>query len=148
MTHDERLQLALEFNKKFIANNYISKTNADEILLKTDLTQEEIDALQGLYDEWEAGKSYLVGEYVRYNNTLYKVVQGHTSQVEWLPDIAISLYTIVQAQGIIEEWGERDLTVNPFMKGEQVKFEGAIYESIIDNNVWTPVDYPQGWKLV
>ena len=42
MTHEERLNLALEFNKKFIANNYISKTNADEILLKTDLTQEEI----------------------------------------------------------------------------------------------------------
>lgn len=148
MTHEERLNLALEFNKKFIANNFVSKTNADEILVKEDLTQEEINALQGLYDEWQIGKTYIVGEYVRYNNTLYKVIQGHTSQADWTPDITASLFTIVQAQGIIEDWGTRNLTTNPFMIGEKVKFNGLIYESIINNNVWTPTDYPQGWKLV
>lgn len=147
MTHEERLNLALEFNKKFIANNFVSKTNADKILVKTDLTQEEIGALQGLYDEWQMNKAYVAGDYIRHDNMLYKVIQGHTSQAEWLPDITASLYTVVQAQGIIEEWGERNLTVNPFMAGEKVRFEGVVYESTIDNNVWTPTDYPQGWKL-
>lgn len=148
MTHQERLQLALEFNKKFIANNYVSKTNADEILIKEDLTQEEIESLQGLYDEWQADKAYIAGEYTKYNNTLYKVIQGHTSQADWLPDTTASLYTEVQAQGVIEEWGERVLSVNPFMTGEQVRFEGVVYKSKIDNNVWTPKDYAQGWELV
>lgn len=148
MIHEERLALALEFNKKFIANNYVSKTNADEILLKEDLTQNEINALQGLYDEWQTDKAYVSGDYIRHNNILYKVIQGHISQAEWLPDITASLYTVVQAQGIIEEWGERNITTNPFMIGEQVKYNGLIYESIIDNNVWIPTDYPQGWKIV
>lgn len=147
MTHDERLKLALEFNKKFIANNFISKTNAEEILTKEDLTQEEIEKLQGLYDEWHTKDNFIVGEYIRYNSNLYRVVLEHPRQDNWLPDKEASLYTIVQAQGIIEDWGTRNLTVNPFMTGEQVKFEDVIYESTIDNNVWTPTDYPQGWKL-
>lgn len=147
MTHEERLNLALEFNKKFIANNYISKTSAEEILVKVDLTQEEINALQSLYDEWHTRDSFEVGEYIRYNNTLYKVILEHPRQDNWLPDKEASLFTIVQAVGIIEEWGTRNLTVNPFMIGEQVRFEGVIYESTIDNNVWTPLAYSQGWKL-
>jgi hypothetical protein len=148
MTHAERLNLALEFNKKFVANNFISKSNAKEILVKADLTQEEIESLQDLYDEWEANKNYAVGDYVKYNDTLYKVIQIHASQSDWLPNTTASLYTIVQAVGVIEEWGVRNLTTNPFMIGEQVKFEAVIYESIIDNNVWTPTDYPAGWQAV
>lgn len=148
MTHEERLNLALEFNKKFIANNFVSKTNADEILVKVDLTQEEINALQNLYDEWHTRDSFEVGEYIRYNNTLYKVVLEHPRQDNWLPDVEESLYTVVQAVGVTEEWGTRNLTVNPFMFGEKVRFEGVVYKSKIDNNVWSPTDYAQGWEVV
>lgn len=34
------------------------------------------------------------------------------------------------------------------MKGDIVMFEGKKYESIIDNNVWSPTAYPAGWKEV
>ena len=148
MTHEERLAKAVEFNKKFIASNYTGKKIADEIIVADTLTQEQLDSLIYLYDEWEVGIAYEVGQYRRYNGNLYKVIQTHTSQADWLPDITASLYTLVQPQGVIEEWGTRTLSVNPFMIGEQVKFEGVIYESTINNNVWTPVDYPQGWKVV
>lgn len=147
MTHQERLNLALEFNKKFIANNFISKTNAEEILVKADLTQEEIESLQGLYPLWQTKDNFEVGEYIRYNDTLYKVIIKHPRQADWTPDITQNLFTVVQAQGVIEEWGVRNLTVNPFMLGEKVRFEGVVYESTIDNNVWTPLAYSQGWKL-
>ena len=33
--------------------------------------------------------------------------------------------------------------------GDRVKFtDGHIYESTIDNNIWSPTDYPAGWTLV
>lgn len=35
-----------------------------------------------------------------------------------------------------------------YKKGDKVTFEGAVYESVIDGNVWTPRDYPQGWKKI
>lgn len=35
-----------------------------------------------------------------------------------------------------------------YKQGDRVTFEGVVYESVIDGNVWTPRDYPQGWKVV
>ena len=34
------------------------------------------------------------------------------------------------------------------MKGDKVMFEGHVYESAIDNNIWSPSAYPAGWTLV
>ncbi|WP_298076088.1 carbohydrate-binding protein [uncultured Corynebacterium sp.] len=32
--------------------------------------------------------------------------------------------------------------------GDRVTYQGVVYESTIDSNVWSPSDYPQGWKKV
>lgn len=32
--------------------------------------------------------------------------------------------------------------------GDKVTYNGVKYECLIDNCVWTPVDFPQGWKEV
>ena len=147
MTHEERLALAMEFNKKFIASNYVTKEGVKEIIEAGMLTQGELDSLINLYDEWKENVSYSVSQYVRYEGRLYKVIQAHTSQFDWAPSSTESLYTLVQPQGVIEEWGVRNLATTPFMMGEQVIYTGVVYESTIDNNVWSPLDYPQGWKI-
>ena len=33
-----------------------------------------------------------------------------------------------------------------YKKGDKVRFENKIYESLIDNNVYSPSAYPAGWK--
>lgn len=38
------------------------------------------------------------------------------------------------------------LSTSPFMKGNCCKENGAVYRSTIDNNVWRPSEYPQGWE--
>lgn len=35
-----------------------------------------------------------------------------------------------------------------YNKGDQVTFISRVYESVIDNNSWSPSTYPSGWKLV
>jgi hypothetical protein len=35
---------------------------------------------------------------------------------------------------------------NPVAVGDKVTFEGVHYVSLIDNNTWSPADYPQGWE--
>ena len=49
--------------------------------------------MTAFYPEWEKGKQYTVGYKVQYLGKLYKVVQAHTSQETWTPDITASLYT-------------------------------------------------------
>ena len=34
------------------------------------------------------------------------------------------------------------------MTGDEVMYEGVHCRSLIDNNVWSPADYPQGWEVV
>lgn len=48
--------------------------------------------MAAFYPEWEKDKQYTVGYKVQYLGKLYKVVQAHTSQETWTPDITASLY--------------------------------------------------------
>jgi hypothetical protein len=34
------------------------------------------------------------------------------------------------------------------MRGDRVSFDGKIYESAIDNNIWSPAAYPAGWQEI
>ena len=122
--------------------------------LLPDLTDEQALEMPLLFPKWQAGKEYAVGDRVLYLGTLYKVIQAHTSQQGWEPDITPSLFAknlIVKdddgEQVDIPEWEQPDST-NPYMKGDKVKFEGKIYQSLIDQNVWSPAAYPQGWEEV
>lgn len=84
---------------------------------------------------------------VRINGELtdYK---DHTSQEGWTPTSVPSLFAkVLTSEGEILEW-EQPSSTNPYMKGDKVKYNGKIYESVIDNNVWSPDGYPAGWKLV
>ncbi len=44
------------------------------------------------YPEWAKDTAYTVGYKVQYLGKLYKVIQAHTSQETWTPDITASLY--------------------------------------------------------
>lgn len=107
-------------------------------------------SIQEFYDIWGVGILYYVGRYITYNDVLYKVLIEHTSQAEWTPDVSHSLFAkvLIDPSGeTIPEW-ERPNSTNAYMIGDKVKYEGHIYESVIDNNVWSPTEYPAGWKLI
>ena len=107
-------------------------------------------AIQEFYDDWEVGIKYEVGTYIRYEEVLYKVITAHTSQSDWTPTSASSLFAkvLIDPTGeTINEWVQPDST-NPYMAGDKVIFNGKTYESVIDNNVWSPSAYPAGWKEI
>lgn len=102
------------------------------------------------FPTWDGdGHQYAVGDRVVYNDVLYKVLQDHTSQSTWAPDAAPSLFAkvLTSTTGEPLPWEQPDST-NPYMTGDRVIFDGKIYESMQDNNVWSPADYPAGWKEV
>lgn len=101
-----------------------------------------------LFPAWAVGKAYVVSDRVRYNGALYKCVQAHTSQADWTPPAAPSLFAeVLPGQGGtgIGEWKQPDST-NPYQKGDKVTHNGKTWESTADNNVWEPGVY--GWTEV
>ena len=122
--------------------------------LLPNLSDEQALQVPLMFPKWQVGKAYVVGDRVLYLGVLYKVLQAHTSQQGWEPDVAPSLFAknliVKDEQGEqvdIPEWKQPDST-NPYMTGDKVRFEGKVYQSLIDNNVWSPSDYPQGWEEV
>lgn len=95
------------------------------------------------FPDWdENGKTYAAGERVQYGGKLYKVLQGHTSQSDWEPSAAASLFSEILAgqNGTkVGEWKQPDST-NPYSKGDKVIHNGYYWTSLVDNNVWEPTD--------
>ena len=48
----------------------------------------------------------------------------------------------------IPDWVQPTGAHDAYNKGDKVRFEGNVYESLIDGNVWSPSVYPAGWALV
>lgn len=114
---------------------------------------EDTEALEVkfLYKEFDAqiGRNLEAGEFIQYQDKLYKVLMNHTVQEGWAPDKAPSLFAEVLTDpiGAPKEWVQPDST-NPYMIGDKVIFNGSVYESVIDNNIWSPAAYPAGWKQI
>ena len=103
-----------------------------------------------LFPEWnEEAVKYVAGSRIRHNGILYVVLQNHTSQPDWTPAAVPSLFAkvLIPDPDVIPEWEQPDST-NPYMSGDKVRYGEKTYESLIDNNVWSPAIYPAGWKEV
>ena len=114
------------------------------------LSDEQASQVIGLYPEWRSNASYNAGDKVVYNGKLYSVLQTHSAQEGWTPTASPSLFATVlagQDGTAIGEWQQPDST-NPYMMGDKVIFGGAVYESVIDYNIWSPSAYPAGWREV
>lgn len=86
---------------------------------------------------WASGMAYAVGDLREYMELPYRCLQAHTSQETWTPTDAPSLWAKVLRSPDIPEW-EQPSSTNPYMKGDKVKHNGKVWESLIDNNVWEP----------
>lgn len=64
----------------------------------------------------------------------------------WEP--GVSGWREVVEDGGVPEWAQPTGGHDAYKKGDRVSFEGQVFESVIDANVWSPAEHPAGWKLV
>lgn len=106
------------------------------------------EALTGieLYPAWNAGISYTVGERVRYEDKLYKVIQAHTSLADWAPPLVPALFIAIAPPGEIPDWVQPTGAHDAYQIGDKVSYKGAIWECEVANNAYPPDVY--GWHMV
>lgn len=136
-------------SKEFIAQqmNRAFQLMADGL----NLSDEQAMEIADLYEPWAAEKAYKAGKIVKYGvNTdgetqLYTVLQDHTSQADWTPDKAVSLFKAIGfTPSGIPVWTQPIGATDAYMKGDKVSHAGKIWVSDIDSNVWEPGIY--GWS--
>ena len=116
------------------------------VKLRESATDEQALSVPVLYPAWRSGVDYVTGQRVLHGGVLYKALQDHTSQDDWTPDAAPSLFAkvLIPDAATIPEWEQPDST-NPYSKGDKVTHNGKTWKSYIDNNVWEPGVY--GWEI-
>lgn len=117
------------------------------VTLRNSAADEQALKASALYPKWKVGTAYQKDERVLYNDILYKVLTDHTSQADWSPDAAPSLFAkvLIPDKNIIPEWEQPEST-NPYSKGDKVTHNGKTWRSTIDGNVWEPGVY--GWEEI
>lgn len=118
------------------------------------LPEEQALEVVAVFDPWEAGKQYGVGDRFTYgvnavgDPQLYKVNQAHTSQADWLPDKTPALYTAV---GLDDSgypvWSQPTGAHDAYNVGDIVNHEGILYESQINGNTTVPGSDERYWKV-
>lgn len=124
-------------------------------LFADSLAEDAAMEIATVYDEWEVGKTYAEGKYLRHglngvgDPQLYCVKQTHTSQADWPPDTTAALYTAV---GLDDNgypvWSQPTGAHDAYNTGDVVNFEGVLKRSKIDGNVWSPEVCPDYWEDV
>ena len=118
------------------------------------VTDEQAMSVATVYPAWTVNTAYAVGDIISYGTNgvgdpqLYKVVQAHTSQAQWTPDAVPSLY---DAFGLDESgyplWAQPTGAHDAYSAGDIVNYNGTLYQSTINGNVWSPDVYPAGWTV-
>jgi hypothetical protein len=121
----------------------MSVTKAYALLKGMDEYKDATDVI----DNWAVGVAYYVDDLRMHDGKRYRCLQSHTSQADWAPDLAPALWVEERDPDTLSEWVQPDST-NPYMKGDRCLFHGIVKESTIDDNIWSPADYPAGWRDV
>lgn len=111
-------------------------------------SESEMDVLQE--DDWfnRLGEEVVAGDEVTHLGVTYQVIQPHTLSACWVPGEVPALYKAKADPGVEwPDWVQPTGAHDAYKAGDKVTFEGEHYVSLIDNNVWSPKDYPQGWQI-
>lgn len=86
-----------------------------------------------------------VGTRINHNGTLYRASSDLWDVTENNPFNAPTLWEAVTYTDGVRDIPEVITAASAFYKGELGWWNGAIYESLIDNNVYNPTQYAAGW---
>lgn len=131
----------------FIHRNNISIeeiNNAIPILEKAlrNLSDEEAYLVKFLFKEWNGTSDYEINDRVWYNNKLYTVISKPTDNINPEENLQCFVKT-TRPDDLIEEW-----TMKNYRIGDKVKIGQHYYENLIENNNWSPLDFPTSWRFI
>jgi len=98
---------------------------------------------------WQSGQSYAIDEVVSYSGQLWRVIQAHTSQIDWTPVVAVSLFTETWPSGVAPTWTQPQGAHDAYPLGFEVYHAPTdrIWVSDIEANVWEPNSVADTWTL-
>lgn len=121
-----------------------------QLIMRVTLDDDTARTYSTFYPEWMPNVEYQKDWIIKYNNQLFRIAQTHTSQEQWIPGETgtESLYTSISVDSSGHEtWKQPTGAHDAYNIGDIVNYNGTLYKSLIDGNVWAPDVYPAGWEV-
>lgn len=101
-----------------------------------------------LFPKWDSNNHpYIADDRIQYDSKLYKCLQNHSSQTDWSPDTAVSLWVEIADPSIeFPDWKQPSGAHDAYNKGDKVSHIDKHWVSDINANVYEPSVY--GWTEV
>ena len=149
----QTLRTMVVSNNDISTSKFTSVQNAiAPIIMRENLTDKEAIDFQEFYPSWQVGIDYKKDWIIRYDGSLYRIGQDHTSQEQWIPGETgtEALYSKIEIEDGYEVWKAWDGVSGSYSKDQIVKdpTDDQFYRSKIDSNVWgPPSEQPNYWEL-
>lgn len=114
------------------------------------MSDEEVASIEVFIQEWEVGKSYKIGDVVRYKGGVWRALSNSIAQEIYPPDNYTAGWKRIGEpdESGIYPWSQPLGATDAYQVGDKISYNGHVYECILANNVWAPDAYPPGWKLL
>ena len=118
--------------------------------MAANLTDEEVASIDVFIQEWEVGKSYKIGDVVRYKGGVWRALSASVAQEIYPPDNYTAGWKRIGEpdESGVYPYSQPLGATDAYQVGDKVSYNGHVYECILANNVWAPDTYPPGWKLL
>ena len=124
-------------------------------VLKTPIALKPSDIIQAIDYEYAAEDTnhvFNAGDLVLRDGNIYKVKLTHFGYQETVDNFNTFYQLVISLKdaesGVVPDFIQPTGAHDAYKKGDKVTFNGKVWESLIDSNVWSPTAYPAGWKLI
>ena len=122
-------------------------------LKSTELSADTLLMFSALYREWQPDEAVKLTDIRSYKGKIYEIVQAHTTQATWTPDITPALWKVFTPAGVIPAWKQPAGGHDAYKFDDKVTHNGFTWKSRVANtadgkgqNVWEPGVY--GWVKI
>lgn len=121
-------------------NQVLAAMNNNTIVQQNkDTWSEEIEKKVQVTKDWTVGEELKIGNIRKYNDINYVVIQAHTTQSDWTPDVVPALFLArPEPAAGYTEWVQPAGAHDAYQAGDRVTHNGLDWESTINANVWEP----------
>ena len=106
------------------------------------LDDEQAESVTMLFEEWQTNAAYTIGDRRQYDGLLYRCVQAHTSQDDWVPPLVPALWVRTSTEEW-PEWVQPTGAQDAYDLGAKVSHNGKHWVSTVNANTWEPGVF--GW---
>ncbi len=127
----------------------VARERAEKAVGNSEISEDEEAVFAGALRKWEPHTEYEEGDIRSFDDAIWICQQPHTSQEDWTPDVAVSLWSRYRQEGIVTQWVQPDGAGGPnlpYNTGDRVEHNGSIWVSLVDDNVWEPGTDANLWE--